>query len=192
MIFSVVGTYEPYLTKISLHFTVFVLIYTRIWWTSNLHGNSPVGVVYTMNHEVVPRPCKTCDWLLNSSWDYFSLRQGKKMSEWPWSSRSPRNISKGLHCPVTWFNGFCGGRGKRGALVKKKGRGPWQRSVVIVNLSWNLFEGKGRWSKRRQENGQIRFFFFSKLVFLDTYLKKTSTFTFWCMVIPLGPHSVYT
>jgi hypothetical protein len=26
-----------------------------------------LGVVYTMNHEVVPRPCKICDWLLNSS-----------------------------------------------------------------------------------------------------------------------------
>ena len=34
------------------------------------------GVVYTMVHEVVPRPCKICDWLLNSPWDHFALHQG--------------------------------------------------------------------------------------------------------------------
>ena len=33
-----------------------------------------------MDHEVVPRPYKICDWLLNSSsfWDHFGLHQGKK------------------------------------------------------------------------------------------------------------------
>ena len=31
-----------------------------------------------MDREVVPRPCKICDWLLNSSWDHFSLHQGKE------------------------------------------------------------------------------------------------------------------
>ena len=33
--------------------------------------------------------------------------------------------------------------------------------------------------------------FFSKLSFWD-YIKKINTFSFQCMVIPLGPHSVYT
>ena len=37
------------------------------------------GVVYTMDHEVVPRPGKICDWLLNSSQDHFSLHQGKNV-----------------------------------------------------------------------------------------------------------------
>ena len=31
-----------------------------------------------MDYEFVPRPCKICDWLLNSSWDHFGLHQGKK------------------------------------------------------------------------------------------------------------------
>ena len=35
------------------------------------------GVVYTINHEVIPRACKICDWLLSSSRDdfYITLRQ---------------------------------------------------------------------------------------------------------------------
>jgi hypothetical protein len=38
-----------------------------------------LGVVYTMDHEVMPRPCKICDWLSNSSHDHFGLHQGKKV-----------------------------------------------------------------------------------------------------------------
>jgi hypothetical protein len=33
------------------------------------------GFVYTMDHDVVPRFCNICDWLLNLSWDHFSLHQ---------------------------------------------------------------------------------------------------------------------
>ena len=35
-------------------------------------------VVYTMDHKVVPRPCKICDWLLNSSWDHLGFTPRKK------------------------------------------------------------------------------------------------------------------
>ena len=31
---------------------------------------------YTMDHEVIPRPCSTGDWLLNLSQDHFGLHQG--------------------------------------------------------------------------------------------------------------------
>jgi hypothetical protein len=37
----------------------------------------PLGIVYTMDHEVVPMLCKICDWLLKLSWDHFGLNQGK-------------------------------------------------------------------------------------------------------------------
>ena len=30
-----------------------------------------------MHHEVIPRPYKFCDWMLNTTWDHFSLHQGK-------------------------------------------------------------------------------------------------------------------
>ena len=33
---------------------------------------------------------------------------------------------------------------------------------------------------------------FSKTTLLEHILRKNSTFTFWCMVIPLDPHSVVT
>ena len=62
----------------------------------------------------------------------------KTMLEWLWNSRSPRDIFWGLHYPLTWSNGFCGGRGKRVALVEK-GKGPWQRNIVILVFWWIFF-----------------------------------------------------
>ena len=35
------GMYKPHPTRFHLHLNEFVLIPTRIWWTSSLHGNSP-------------------------------------------------------------------------------------------------------------------------------------------------------
>ena len=64
--------------------------------------------------------------------------KGKKMFEWPWSSRSPKDIFQGLHYPVTCSNGFCGGRGKRGAPIEK-GKGPWHENIVIIIFSWIFF-----------------------------------------------------
>ena len=43
------------------------------------YKRSSVGVGYTMDHEVVLRPYKICDWLLNLSHDHFSLHQGKNV-----------------------------------------------------------------------------------------------------------------
>ena len=40
-------------------------------------GQAKVGVVYTMDHEVIPRSCKICNWLLNSFQDHFGLHQEK-------------------------------------------------------------------------------------------------------------------
>ena len=86
--------------------------------------------------------------------------QGKK-SKWPWSSRSRKYLFWGLHYPLTWPNKFCGGRGKRGALVKK-GKGPWPTNVVIINCCCIFLRGKRR---RRQENGQTCFFSFQNCPF---------------------------
>jgi hypothetical protein len=38
-----------------------------------------LGVVYIMDHEVVPRPYEICDWLLNSSPDQLCIHQGKNV-----------------------------------------------------------------------------------------------------------------
>ena len=37
---QLVDTYEPYPTRLPLHLNKFVLIHTKIWWVSNIHGNS--------------------------------------------------------------------------------------------------------------------------------------------------------
>ena len=141
-----------------------------------------------MDHEVIPRPCKICDWLLNMSWDHFNLHQGKNVIASDHGVRGPpEDIFQGLHYPPTWSNGFCSGRGKRGALVEKC-KGPWQRNTLIIKFLWIFFGGREGKNNKRQKSNLICF----KIAFLRRILKIIGTFTFECMVIPLGPHSVHT
>ena len=49
--------------------------WSQVIWKKTM--NSFLRVVYTMDHEVVRKPCKICDWLLNSSRDHFGLHQGR-------------------------------------------------------------------------------------------------------------------
>ena len=60
---------KKYHSDIKYHTALTIILVTK----SNF-----LGVVYTMDHEVVPRPCKICDWLSNSPWDHFNLHKGKK------------------------------------------------------------------------------------------------------------------
>jgi hypothetical protein len=53
------------------------------------------------------------------------------MAEGPCKSRSPKYNFQSLLNALTWSNGFCGERGKRGGMVGK-GNGPWQRNAVII------------------------------------------------------------
>ena len=34
-----------------------------------------------MDHELVPRPFETCDWMFNLSWEQFGLHQAKNVKE---------------------------------------------------------------------------------------------------------------
>ena len=78
------------------------------------------GAVYTMDHELVPRPSKRCDWMLKSSRDDLGLHQGK-------NGRVTTEIEVHKFCilslfyPLPWSNGFSVGRGKRGGLEKQSG-----------------------------------------------------------------------
>ena len=81
-----------------------------------------------------------------------------------------------------------------GALVGK-GKGSWQRNVVIINYEWILLGEREDEDKRRQENDETLPPFFSflfKAAFLGHILKRINTFIFWCTVNPLGPRLVYT
>jgi hypothetical protein len=64
---TIIGDLKTYFSNINTHYGPFD---TKI--------NFKVGVVDTMDHEVVPRPYKICDWRLNSLWGHFSLHQEKK------------------------------------------------------------------------------------------------------------------
>ena len=91
------------------------------------------------------------------------------MSKRPWSSRSPKDICKGLHFLLTWSNGFCVGRGKEGALVEKD-------------------RGEDKMKTRELSD----FTFFVQNCHFWVYIKKSHIFLFLLvLVIPLGPHSVY-
>ena len=122
--------------------------------TQCLVPNSIIEGLFTPQTWVVPRPNKICGWLLNSSWDHFGLHQGKNVGVTMEFKIPKRHITRPDH-PLTWSNGFCNGRGKRGVVVENS-RGPWQRNVVMINLCW----GREYQDKRRQENGQTWFFFF--------------------------------
>ena len=59
----------------------------------------------------------------------------------------------------------------------------------------NFFKGEEK-TKAREDKRMVKLgfiLFFQKCPFWTHILyKKINVFTFWCMVIPLGPHSIYT
>jgi hypothetical protein len=67
---------------------------------------------------------------------------------------------------MTWSNGFCGGRGKRDALLEK-GRGPMVENYCYNNSFMIFFSGEEK-IKTREDKRMVKlgFYFFSKLPFL--------------------------
>ena len=73
-----------------------------------------------MDHEVVPRPSKQCDWTLKSSRDDLGLHQGKNgLVTTEVEFLEVYFLS--LLYPLPWSNGFSVGRSKRGGLGKTTG-----------------------------------------------------------------------
>ena len=91
-----------------------------------------LGVVYTMDHEVVPRPSKICDWLLNLSWDYFNLYQGKNVNV-IMEFKIPKRHMLRPTLSVDMVQGVYSGKGKIGAMVEK-GKGPWPGNTIIIMM----------------------------------------------------------
>ena len=87
---------------------------------------------------------------------------------------------------------FCGGRGKSGNLVENN-KNPWQRNIVVIFCD-DFFLKEEKMKSREVKITVKLFLFFFKFPFLGLYnlKKKTQYIIFRCMVIPLGPHSVYT
>ena len=104
-----------------------------------------------------PKACQTYGWLLNSSWDQSNLHQGKNGRE-TMDFEVPKRHILSMHYPLTWSDGYCGGRGKIGALVER-GRDSWQKTFVIINFN-PIYLGKKRW---RKDNGQSIYIYICNL-----------------------------
>jgi hypothetical protein len=76
-----------------------------------------LGAVYTMDHEVVPRPSKRFDWTLKSSRDDLSLHQGKN-GRVTTEVEVHKFVFLSLLYPLPWSNEFSVGTSKRGGLGK--------------------------------------------------------------------------
>jgi hypothetical protein len=82
---------------------------------------------------------------------------------------------------------------KRGSLATIV-RGPWQRNAIVIYIfTISLYfvpniiiikRSEERKLKDEKINSQNNMFW--------AYFKNLSTSTFWCVVTPLGPHSIYT
>ena len=111
----------------------------------------------------------------------------EKMSEWPWSWRFSKDMFKDLHYSLTWSNRFCGGRDRRGAMVEKN-KGPMVEKYCYNKNLMNFFsQGEQKMKYREEKRGGGSNLNFS-FKFFDIFKKNH----FWCMVIPLGPHSIDT
>ena len=147
-----------------------------------------------MDRTVVPRLCKICDWLLNSSRGHFSLRQGRIVRVIVEFEVSKRHVLRPMLSidMVQWVLQWekqkrCSSRKRQGPMTKRCCYNRFFNEVFL----W----GKRRWGQEKTREWLDLIFSFSfspKTTFLGAYIKKFSTFTFWCMVIPLGPHLVYT
>ena len=142
-----------------------------------------------MEHEVVPRPSKICDWLLNSSHDHFGLHQKKKCQSdhgvWGPQRTYFEAYIVHWHGPTDyWWE-----RPKRCYIRKRQG--PMTEKSCYINFFMKCFFREEKMKTRAWSN-LILIFLPSQNCIFGAYIKTISTFTFWCMVIPLGPHLVHT
>jgi hypothetical protein len=70
-----------------------------------------------MDHDVVPRPSKRCDWTLKSSQDDLGLHQGKN-GRVTTEVEVHKFVFLSLLYPLPWSKGFSVGTSKRGGLGK--------------------------------------------------------------------------
>ena len=71
-----------------------------------------------MDHEVVPRPSKRCDWTLKSSRNDLGLHQGKN-GRVTTEVEVHKFVFLSPLYPLPWSNGFSVGTSKRGGLGKE-------------------------------------------------------------------------
>ena len=147
-----------------------------------------LGDVYTMDHEVVPRPCKIFNWLLNSSRDYFGLHQEKNVRvtmefKVPESHIVRSTLSSDMVQRILRWE-------RQKKCSSRKSQGPMAKKCCFNKIWMNFFRGEK--TKTREDKRMVKLdYLFLKNSFCG-HILKNNTFFFWCMVIPLRPHLVYT
>ena len=141
-----------------------------------------LGVVYTMDNEVIPRPCKICDWLLNSIHGHFGLQQGHNIRMTMEFKVPKRHILRPtlsidiVQHVLRWERQKrCYGRRKASALGKE------------YCFYWQCF-----WRREDEDKRMVKILFILPNRPFGHLLKKSFTFISRCTVTPLGPHSAYT
>ena len=142
-----------------------------------------------MDHAIIPRPCKNCDWLLNSSWDHFRLHQGKNVRvtmkfEVPKRHSLRPTLSIDMVQRVLRWD-----RQKWWSIRKRQGAHGGEIPSFFQRIFNEIFLGEENMKTR--EDKRIKLDSLSKTT-LFRYLINKITFIFGCMGIPLGPHLVYT
>ena len=121
----------------------------QVTLNSSMMGAPHSGVVYTMDHKVIIRPCKICDWLLNLSRDHFGLHLGQHVRVTMEFEVLKRHILKPTVYTDMVEQILRWERPKKNAMVVK-GRDPWQRNVVIIDCQWKTF-GKQKMQTREDK-----------------------------------------
>ena len=85
-----------------------------------------------MDHEVVPRPCKICDWLLNSYEDHFILHQEKNVRatmefKVPKRHMLRPTLSTNMVQWVFWWE-------RQKMYYGRKSQGPTAKNIVIIDF----------------------------------------------------------
>ena len=111
------------------------------------------GAVYTMDHELVPRPYEACDWMLNSSQEHFGLHQAKNVRE-PIDFEVPK---KQYLSPILFTNmvqRFFRWEGQK-RWSGKTSRVPWQKNAKKKLIIFYLLHRNRCRLLLKQTNGLI-------------------------------------
>ncbi len=142
-----------------------------------------------MDHEVIPRPCKICDLVVELVPGSLRFTPRKQFHS-DHGVRVPKRHILRPTLSTDMVQRVLMGERQKGALVETC-KDPWHKMNVNIRFEWFFSWEEKRTQWNRKEWSSSIFFFFQICPFW-TYIKKFNTFTFWCVVIPLSPHSIYT
>ena len=62
---------------------------------------------------------------------------------------------------------------------------------ILLKSNFNEFDFREEKTKTREDKRMVKLVFVQNCLFW-TYIEKVNTFIFWCTIVPLDPHLIYT